>query len=362
VSAREADGERGRSPDGDRSLPLAGERPLLSVQDLHVSFRTAAGPLRAVAGLSFELPEGGALGLVGESGCGKTTTVRAILRLLPPNGEIAGGRILFRGCDLTTLSRAELRKIRWRGIAMVTQSAMNALDPVARVGAQIVEVIRAHEPCSRHQAWDRAEHLFETVGLKPEWTRRYPHEFSGGMRQRAIIAMALALDPPLLIADEPTTALDVIVQDQIYTEITAIRAAGRRALILITHDISLVAENCDRVAVMYAGRLVEAAPVREVFRRPFHPYTIGLQNAFPNLRGEGRELVSIAGAPPSLLAPPAGCAFAPRCPFVEDRCRTVDPPLAPVAPGHLAACHFSARAEEFRERGRHEATWEESVA
>ena len=331
---------------------------LLSVQDLHVHFRTAEGPLRALDGVSFDVDESSALGLVGESGCGKTTTVRAILRILPAAGEIPVGRIVFRGRDLLALDPAAMREVRWRGIAMVTQSAMNALDPVARVGAQVVEAIRAHRPCSRREAWARAEQLFETVGLEPAWTRRYPHELSGGMRQRAIIAMALALDPPLLIADEPTTALDVIVQDQIYGEIGRIRRAGGQALILITHDISLVAENCDRIAVMYAGRIVETGAVPDVFARPHHPYTIGLASAFPVLRGEGGELISIAGAPPSLLAPLPGCRFATRCPFAEEMCTRVDPPLLPVGSGHLSACHFPERAAEFRERGRREATWE----
>ena len=331
---------------------------LLSVQDLHVRFRTADGPLRALDGISFDVDEGAALGIVGESGCGKTTTVRAILRLLPPNGEIPAGRIAFRGRDLLGLDTARMREVRWRGIAMVTQSAMNALDPVARVGAQIVEAIRAHRPSSRREAWAQAEQLFDTVGLEPRWTRRYPHELSGGMRQRAIIAMALALDPPLLIADEPTTALDVVVQDQIYAELGRIRRASGQALVLITHDIALVAENCDRIAVMYAGRIVEMGAVPDVFARPHHPYTIGLASAFPVLRGDGGELISIAGAPPSLLEPPPGCRFAPRCPFAEELCTRVDPPLLPVGSGHVSACHFPGRAAEFRERGRHEATWE----
>ncbi len=331
---------------------------LLSVQNLQVHFRTSGGSLRAVDGISFDLADGESLGIVGESGCGKTTITRAILRILPPNGEIPEGRILFRGRDLLSMSPQEIRKVRWSQISLVTQSAMNALDPVVRVGWQIVEAICAHETCPRREAWNRAERLFELVGLKAEWIRRYPHEFSGGMRQRAIIAMALALDPPLIIADEPTTALDVIMQDQVYEEIGRIRGDSRKALILITHDISLVAENCDRVAVMYAGRIAEMAPCREIFSRPMHPYTIGLQNAFPNLRGESRELISIAGAPPTLLAPVPGCSFAPRCPFAQERCTREVPPLTSVGHGHHVACHFTKKSAEFRELGRHESTWE----
>ena len=219
-----------------------------------------------------------------------------------------------------------MRKVRWSGIALVTQSAMNALDPVYRVGAQIVEAIRAHESCPASAAWERAGRLFETVGLKAEWIRRYPHEFSGGMRQRAIIAMALALNPPLIIADEPTTALDVIMQDQVFAEIDRIRQERGTALILITHDISLVSENCDRIAIMYAGLIAEMAPTRTIFARPMHPYTIGLQNAFADLADRGRDLISIAGAPPDLVHPPAGCRFAPRCPFAREKCRE-PPPL-----------------------------------
>ena len=335
---------------------------LLSVQDLHVHFHTLTGDVRAVDGVSFELAEGESLGVVGESGCGKTTVAKAILRLLPPNGSIPDGRIIFRGRDLLRMLPEEFRQERWRHIALVTQSAMNALDPVYRVGTQVVEAICAHEPCSRGEAWQRAERLFEAVGLEPGRLRQYPHQFSGGMRQRAIIAMALALDPELIIADEPTTALDVIIQDQVFDELERLQRGGRRALILITHDISLVAENCTRVAVMYAGQIVETAPAREIFARPIHPYTIGLQHAFPNLRGASRELVAIPGAPPNLAAPPAGCRFAPRCPFAQARCTQEAPPLAPAGQGHLVACHFAEQAAEFRERGRHAETWERDEA
>jgi oligopeptide/dipeptide ABC transporter ATP-binding protein len=235
---------------------------------------------------------------------------------------------------------------------------MNALDPVYRVGTQIVEAIRAHDMCTRREAWGRAGHLFEVVGLEPSRLRHYPHQFSGGMRQRAIIAMALALDPPLIIADEPTTALDVIMQEQVFEEIERLQRHGRKALLLITHDIALVAENCVRIAVMYAGRIVETASSRDVFARPHHPYTIGLKNAFPNLRGESRELISIPGAPPTLLKPAPGCRFAPRCPFAQERCTREDPRLTTVGKDHLVACHFPEKVGEFRELGRRKSTWQ----
>ena len=335
---------------------------LLSVQDLHVRFRTAAGEVRAVDGVSFELAEGESLGLVGESGCGKTTVAKAILRLLAPNGSIPEGRIVFRGRDLLRMPPEEFRQERWRHIALVTQSAMNALDPVYRAGTQIVEAIRAHETCSRREAWQRAARLFEAVGLEPTRLHQYSHQFSGGMRQRAIIAMALALGPELIIADEPTTALDVVIQDQVFEEFERLQRGGRKALILITHDISLVAENCGRVAVMYAGQIVEMASAREIFANPLHPYTIGLQNAFPNLRRRSRELISIPGAPPNLAAPIEGCRFAPRCPFGQARCTHEAPLLAPAGEGHLIACHFADSAGEFRERGRSAETWERNEA
>ena len=331
---------------------------LLSIQELKVRFRTADGELRAVDRVSFDLAEGESIGIVGESGCGKTTLAKAIFRILPPNGLVPEGRILFRGIDLLQLPSPAMRQARWRDLSLITQSAMTALDPVYRVGTQIVEVIRAHEDCSRKEAWERAGELFHAVGLDTNRLRNYPHQFSGGMRQRAVIAMALALDPPLVIADEPTTALDVIMQDQVFEEIARLQQAGQKALILITHDISLVAENCDRVAVMYAGRIVELASVREIFSRPIHPYTIGLQNAFPDLKGKTRGLISIPGAPPDLTAPRPGCRFAPRCPFAQERCASEDPPLSGVGPNHQVACHFPEKAAEFRDAGGQEKIWE----
>jgi oligopeptide/dipeptide ABC transporter ATP-binding protein len=334
--------------------------PLLSVRGIKLDYRSQAGVVRALNGISFDLEPGQALGLVGESGCGKTTVARAILRLLPPNAAIAEGQVLLRGRDIVTMSPDALRAVRWRDIALVTQSAMNALDPVYRVRSQIVEAIQIHEDCSTADARRRAERLFDLVGLKREWLDRYPHEFSGGMRQRAIIAMALALDPALIVADEPTTALDVIMQEQVFEELNRVRREKGIALILITHDIAVVAENCDRVAVMYAGELVEVAGSESLFAEPMHPYTIALCNSFPSLESGSRDLVSIPGAPPDLAAPPPGCRFAPRCPFAQPRCVDQAPALRVMAGGHSVACHFAEQAPVFREAGRAGATWERS--
>jgi peptide/nickel transport system ATP-binding protein len=331
--------------------------PLLDVRDLHVHYDTDAGPVRAVDGIDLRIAPGEALGLVGESGCGKTTAAKSILRLLPPNGRIARGRIGFREVDLASIDEEALRKVRWRDIAWISQAAMNALDPVYRVGDQIVEAIQTHRQVSRTDAMARAAELFRMVGIDPQRLRAYPFEMSGGMKQRSVIAMAMALDPAMIIADEPTTALDVVTQAQILARLQRLRREHGMAVLFITHDISVVVQTCDTVAVMYGGLVVEHGPVREVFRTPVHPYTMGLTNAFPTLEGAVRELVSIPGAPPDLSAPPRGCRFAERCPFATDRCRNEAPALAEVAPGRSAACHYPEQAVAFRSEARHEATW-----
>jgi oligopeptide/dipeptide ABC transporter ATP-binding protein len=331
---------------------------LLSVRGLSVHIGPVFAPDLAIQDVSFELDEGGSFGLVGESGCGKTTTAKALLGLLPRVMRVAAGSILFRGTDLLGLGRRELNQVRWRDISLVTQSAMNALDPVSRVGVQIVEAIRGHAVVPKRQAERRAEELFSEVGLDPAWTRRYPHEFSGGMRQRAIIAMALACDPALIIADEPTTALDVIVQDEVFDVLSRVRQVGRQALLLISHDLALVAENCERVAVMYAGRIVETGPSGAVFTQPSHPYTIGLQSAFPELGGEEQELISIPGSLPHGPQHSGGCMFADRCPFARPVCRRQAPALVEIGPGHFAACHFQSEMAAFRALGAKAATWE----
>jgi oligopeptide/dipeptide ABC transporter ATP-binding protein len=255
----------------------------------------------------------------------------------------------------------EIRKIRWKEISMISQSAMNALDPVYRVGDQIVEAIRAHEPVDRATALERAAGLFEVVGLERKRLRDYPHQLSGGMRQRSIIAMALALNPSLIIADEPTTALDVIVQDQILQQIKELRREWGSAMIFITHDISVIAETCDAVAVMYAGKIMEYGGTVRIFKEAYHPYTLGLQNAFPSIDAHQPQLISIPGFPPSLIDPPEGCRFRPRCPFGAERCLD-EPPALEVQPGHRVACHFPNRVEEFRQLAPRGETWQEAAS
>jgi peptide/nickel transport system ATP-binding protein len=337
---------------------VSGPDALLDVQGLHVHYRTAAGAVRAVDGIDLRVDAGEALGLVGESGCGKTTAAKAVIRLLPPSGRIAGGAIRFAGQDLATVDEETMRRVRWRDIAWISQAAMNALDPVYRVGDQIVEAIRTHEDVSRADALARAATLFRMVGIDPQRLHAYPFEMSGGMKQRSVIAMAMALDPRLIIADEPTTALDVVTQAQILARMQRLRRERGMAVLFITHDISVVVQTCDTVAVMYGGKLMETGPVREVFRTPRHPYTMGLTNAFPTLEGARRELVSIPGAPPDLLRPPSGCRFAERCPFASDRCREEEPELVDAGDGRSVACHEAWRAAELRDEARREETWD----
>lgn len=330
---------------------------LLRIQNLSVHYKTGYGAVQAVDGISLDLSRGQAMGLVGESGCGKTTAAKGILRLMPPNGFIPSGSINFAGKDLVRLDNEAMRKTRWKEISWISQAAMNALDPVYRVGDQIVEAMQAHIEITKKNALAHAAQLFREVGIDPNRLKAYPHEMSGGMKQRAIIAMALALDPRLVIADEPTTALDVVTQAQILARMHRLRKDHGLALLLITHDISVVVQTCDSVAVMYAGKIMETGPVRDVFREPFHPYTMGLRNAFPTLEGAQRELISIPGSPPSLLNPPSGCRFAERCPFAEERCREEEPLLIPVGEGRVSACHFPERAGDFRLSAAKDETW-----
>ncbi len=348
------------NPETDLDRALAEKPPVhLSVRDLSVTYATPRGPFYAVGGISFEVKPGTVLGLVGESGCGKSTVVKAIMRLLPDSAT-TGGQVLLDDTDVLALDPRGLRRVRWTQIALITQSAMNALDPVIQVGDQIAESIRAHVDVTRDEAWARAASLFALVGLPAARLKEYPHQFSGGMRQRAVIAMALSLNAGLLLADEPTTALDPIMQDQIMSRIRRIQDLLHRSMILVTHDIGLVAENCQTVAVMYAGQIVERGPTIEVLSRPWHPYTIGLQNAFPRMPEEGDArppLISIAGGLPNLLDPPRGCRFAPRCPFATDHCTAEPPSLRQLAEDHAAACHYAERAAEFRARAVDPATW-----
>ncbi len=339
--------------------------PLLEVRDLRVGFETEEGRVRALFGVSFALAPGETLGLVGESGCGKTVTALSVLKLLPsPPAFIDGGQVLLRGRDLVPLPEAEMRDVRGKAISMIFQEPMTSLNPVLSVGEQVAEVFTAHGTCAKAEAAERAVDWLRKVGM-PDAARRareYPHQMSGGMRQRAMIAMALALEPALLIADEPTTALDVTIEAQILDLLRELRKVERMAVLLITHDLGVVHEFADRTAIMYLGRIVEIGATPDLFADPIHPYTQGLLESLPGkATGEGR-LASIPGMVPPLSAIPPGCPFADRCRFrqgalsawregtaPEDAlavCDRVDPPLEEYAPGHLAACHYQKKARE----------------
>jgi peptide/nickel transport system ATP-binding protein len=316
--------------------------PVLDVQDLTTNYLTLRGWVRAAEGVSFQVEQGKALGIAGESGCGKTTVALSLLKILPAGGHIRHGKIIFDGMDLVPLSDAEMRKIRWKGISIIFQGAMNALNPVYKVGEQIVEAIRLHErDVDKKAAMGRARGLLEMVGVEPDRVDNYPHEFSGGMRQRALIAMALAANPKLVIADEPGTALDVIVQAQTLKLMRDLKDKLGLSMIMISHDLSIIAETCEKVAIMYAGRIVEYGDADAVYNEPLHPYTQGLIKAFPSINGPRVRLSSIPGQPPDLLSPPSGCRFHPRCPYVMDVCHKVDPVLEKAGKGeHLVACHL----------------------
>ena len=312
--------------------------PILQVSGLNLSYHTRHGAVKAVDDVSFDLLPGQVMGLVGESGSGKTSIAICLMRLLPDNARISAGRVLLDGQDLLAMAPEEIRSYRWRRISMIFQAAMNSLDPVYRVGDQIMEAIETHEPeLTRQEAQERINGLFELVGLDPQLARHYPHEYSGGMRQRAVIAMSLACQPDVVIADEPTTALDVIVQDRILRRLKEIQGGLNMSMVYITHDLAVVAEVTDRIGVMYAGKLVELGNTADVFRSPIHPYTSVLLSVFPNIRGPKHELVTLPGEPPNLIDPPPGCRFHPRCPYATDACRTEEPPVVDRG-SHWAAC------------------------
>ena len=311
---------------------------LLEVKDLKTYFSTTKGEAHAVDGVSFTLEQGECLGLVGESGCGKTTTALSICQMLPKEGRIAGGEIYLDGINYADMTEKEINEHRWKDVSIIFQGAMNAFNPVKKVGWQIAEACMLHDKLTKEEAWERAGELFELVGIPKERVTQYPHEFSGGMKQRAMIAMALACSPKLIIGDEPTTALDVMIQAQILELLEKLRRDLNMGMILITHDLSILGETCDKIAVMYAGKIMELGTVRDIFDNPQHPYTKKLISCFPDIRGDRTIPDGIPGYPPSLIDPPAGCRFAARCEFATEACKTVSPEYEQIGEKHFVAC------------------------
>ena len=304
--------------------------PILDVRDLSVEYLTDRGAVRAVDGVSFALSPGEFLGIVGESGCGKSTLLFAIAQLLAPPAEVAGGSVTFRGQSLVGLTDRQLAAVRWKDLSVVMQSAMNALNPVKSIGAQFRDALRAHGVGARGEIADRSAGVLRMVGIDPVHLKSYPHQLSGGMRQRSMIAMAMLFTPELVIMDEPTSALDVVAQRSLMVQIKELQQRLGFAIIFVTHDMSLVSHFSDRLMVMYAGQVAEAGATRKVFDSPKHPYSVGLLDAFPSIRGPKVPLTGIPGRPPDLARPPEGCRFAPRCPKVMDRCTQTAPELYPV--------------------------------
>ncbi len=334
--------------------PTPGPAPLLEVRDLRTVFDTDDGEVQAVNGVSFDVGAGETLGVVGESGCGKSVTAFSILRLIPsPPGRIAGGQVLFRGRDLLSLDDEAMRRIRGNEISMVFQEPMTALNPVYTVGDQIMEAVRLHQKVGKREARRRAVEMLTKVGIPSPDQRvdEYPHQLSGGMRQRVMIAMALSCNPAVLIADEPTTALDVTIQAQILELLKSLQAELGMAMILITHDLGVIAETADRVAVMYAGKVVEYTDIRTLFAAPSHPYTIGLLESIPRMTERKERLSVIPGTVPPPTAFPPGCAFHPRCPFLDDVCRREEPALEPCGEGHEVRCHRWREIPALRAEG-----------
>ncbi|MGC8568667.1 MAG: ABC transporter ATP-binding protein [Nitrososphaeria archaeon] len=313
---------------------------VLRVEGLKMYYKMGKLYVKAVDDVTFTVEKGTCLGLAGESGSGKTSIANTIMRLLPRNAQILSGKIYIDGQNVLDLSEEEFRRIRWVKIAMVPQASMNAFDPVFTIGDQIAEAIITHRRVSKEEAMNRVRELFELVGIDPKRVNSYPHEFSGGMKQRAAIAMALANNPDVLILDEPTTALDVIVQAQVLSLLRDLKKKLNIGMMLITHDLSIIADLCDKVAIFYAGKVVEYGNIYRVYENPLHPYTKGLLGAFPNIRAKRQRLVGIPGAPPNLASPPSGCRFHPRCPYAFDKCKVEEPKMKEVEPGHFVACHL----------------------
>ena len=313
---------------------------LMEIRQLKTCYFTPEGTVKAIDGVSLKLEKGHALGLVGESGCGKTTVALSSMKLLPSNARITEGSIILDGENLATKTDKEMNQIRWKKISLVFQGAMNALNPVFKVGDQIVEAIMTHNKnMAKSEAAERTRELLELVGVDPSRARDYPHEFSGGMKQRAVIAMALSCDPDVLVADEPTTALDVISQGRIVALIRDLQAKLGLSLIVITHDLSLTAEICSEIAIMYAGKIMEFGKTSEIYGEPMHPYTNALLAAFPSILGPIRKMEPLAGFPPDLRNPPPGCRLFPRCRYAEHRCEEKEPELEEVTAGHFVACY-----------------------
>ena len=315
---------------------------IIEVKNLEVSYLTEAGDIHAVNDVSFAIPRGTTFGLVGETGAGKTTTALSMLRLIQEPGEIQNGEILFKGGNLFDISEKEMQLIRGAEISMIFQDPMTALNPVHTIGAQIAEVVKLHQDCSKNEAMERAAQMLEKVGIPADRVGDYPHQLSGGMKQRVVIAIALACNPELLIADEPTTALDVTVQAQVLEMINGLKEEYNTAMLLITHDLGIVAETCDTVGIMYAGEIVELGNLEQIFDQTLHPYTKGLFASIPKLDEDIERLSPIAGLMPDPVNLPEGCKFHPRCPYATAKCKEQQPELTDAGNGHLVRCHFAA--------------------
>lgn len=314
---------------------------LLEVKNLKMYYETLRGYVKAVDDVSFYVKRGEALGLAGESGCGKTSAALSIMRLLPSNAKIMGGSIFFNGEDTIKIHLKKFRgEFSWKKISVIFQGAMNCLFPIKKIGDQITEPMRIHENIGKKEAWERARRLLDLVGVGAERIDRYPHELSGGLKQRVMIAMSLACNPELVIADEPTTALDVVMQSQILNVMDELREKLNLSMILISHNLSVIADTCDTTAIMYAGKIVEYADVASLFKKTLHPYAEKLIGAFPSIVGEKKPLSAISGSPPDLLNPPPGCKFHPRCYYTMQKCKEKEPELMEASPGHWVACHL----------------------